>query len=415
MNSNTINPFKPGSPVPPGVFAGRGKELGQISKCITQTSHFSPQNILIMGERGIGKTSIAYVVKAMAEKKLPFIHEVQNNLITAYLSVKKNTPSPVVISQIVEELETQLEPFRTLLGAASGSIKNFVKNFQSISVQGLEIKTSEKKMIPVEEVYIEAKKTLRKCANACKNTESTEDAKSICIIVDELDRMADFENFSSFWKGLQETLGADDCNSLMLVFVGMPDIKDKLAADHGSIIRSFTPIYLDKMERQDAEEVIKKALSGSGKTISNEAVEKILNYSESFPHLIQELGYSAFEVSESNEIMGEDVDLGIHGNESYPGSIARLGELFFSRMYDEIKKSKNFKEILKIIATLSGSRQNWVFRQAVLKEFSGKSTNLDSSIRTLKEKELIIANPEMQGQYRISSKMFQAYIEKIFI
>ncbi len=380
-----------------------------------QTSHFSPQNILIMGERGIGKTSMAYVVKAMAEKNLPLIHEAQNNLITAYLSVKKNTPSPVVISQIVEELETQLEPFRTLLGAASDSIKNFVKNFQSISVQGLEIKTSEKKTIPIEEIYIEAKKTLRKCANACKNTENIEDSRSICIIVDELDRMADFENFSSFWKGLQETLGADDCNSLMLVFVGMPEIKDKLAADHESIIRTFTPIYLDRMERQDAEEVIKKALDGSGKTISNEAVEKILNYSEYFPHLIQELGYSAFEVSERNEITGKDVDLGIHGNESYPGSIARLGELFFSRMYDEIKKSKNFKEILKIIATLSGIKQKWVSRQAVLKEFSGKSTNLDSSIRVLKEKKLIITNPEMQGQYRISSKMFQAYIEKIFI
>ena len=380
-----------------------------------QTSHFSPQNILIMGERGIGKTSIAYVVKAMAEKNLPLIHEAKNNLITAYLSVKKNTPSPVAISQIVEELETQLEPFRTLLGAASDSVKNFVKNFQSISVQGLEIKTREKKTIPIEEIYIEAKKTLRKCANACKNMERTEDSRSICIIVDELDRMADFENFSSFWKGLQETLGADDCNSLMLVFVGMPEIKDKLAADHESIIRSFTPIYLDRMERQDAEEVIKKALSKSGKTISNEAVEKILNYSESFPHLIQELGYSAFEVSESNEIMGKDVDLGIHGNESYLGSIARLGELFFSRMYDEIKKSGNFREILKIIAKLSSIKQKWVSRQAVLKEFSGKSTNLDSSIRVLKEKKLIITNPEIQGQYRIASKMFQAYIEKIFI
>ena len=64
-----LNPFKPGSPVPPGTFAGRARELTQVQKAIFQTSYQSPQNVLITGERGIGKTSIAHIVKASAESQ----------------------------------------------------------------------------------------------------------------------------------------------------------------------------------------------------------------------------------------------------------------------------------------------------------------------------------------------------------
>ena len=70
MDNVVINPFQPGSPVPPGIFAGRYQQLNEISTCIYQTANFNPQNILITGERGIGKTSIAMVTKAIAEKQI---------------------------------------------------------------------------------------------------------------------------------------------------------------------------------------------------------------------------------------------------------------------------------------------------------------------------------------------------------
>jgi predicted transcriptional regulator len=167
------------------------------------------------------------------------------------------------------------------------------------------------------------------------------------------------------------------------------------------------------MPEDEARVVIEKALETSGKTIAQEAMQKILDYSEKFPHLIQELSYSAFEVSKSDEITVTDVKAGIHGSDFYEGSISRLGKLFFSKMYQDIQKSDNFKEILKIIAVQSGQKQKWVARQDILSEFSGKRGSLDSSIRTLKDKELIITNPDSQGQYRIVSKMFQAYVENL--
>ena len=82
-------------------------------------------------------------------------------------------------------------------------------------------------------------------------------------------------------------------------------------------------------------------------------------------------------------------------------------------MYNEIKKSDNFKELLKITAKICGNQNNWASRQQILNDFTLKKTSLDSSIKTLKEKGLLIKNPDKDGEYRLSSKMFQAYVSKI--
>ena len=83
-------------------------------------------------------------------------------------------------------------------------------------------------------------------------------------------------------------------------------------------------------------------------------------------------------------------------------------------MYDEVKKSSNFKEVLKIVANKSGENYNWVTRQEILKDFSLKKTSLDSAIRTLKDKKMLIKNPDAEGEYRLFSKMFQVFIGKLF-
>lgn len=56
--SSLINPFKPTKPVYSGVFAGRYNELCRIDKALRETRAGNPTNLLFVGERGIGKTSL---------------------------------------------------------------------------------------------------------------------------------------------------------------------------------------------------------------------------------------------------------------------------------------------------------------------------------------------------------------------
>lgn len=62
-----VNPFKPNSPVPPGMFAGRLDEIKALENGLHQTKNGNSSNFLITGERGIGKSSLIGYIKPTAQ------------------------------------------------------------------------------------------------------------------------------------------------------------------------------------------------------------------------------------------------------------------------------------------------------------------------------------------------------------
>jgi len=52
-----INPFRPNSPVNPGMFVGRVTELDKLEADLIQARAGQPTNFMLTGERGIGKTT----------------------------------------------------------------------------------------------------------------------------------------------------------------------------------------------------------------------------------------------------------------------------------------------------------------------------------------------------------------------
>ncbi len=411
MNPVVINPFQPGQPVPPGVFAGRTHQLNDISTCIYQTAALNPQNVLITGERGIGKTSIAMFTKAIAKKEIIWKEVFLNDpFLVIHVSVQQNTPCEIVIAQVIKELKLAIHPSLTNIKKL---FQNILGMFSELKLFGSGYTIKDKINGSKNSIYLEAEKCIRKTAQALK--ENNQGAKTICIILDELDKMGDFDNFSSFWKVVQENLAYDNCRNLMLVMAGMPDIINKLSESHESFLRMFTPVTLDKMPDEEAKMIIEKALKNGKpkRNVSHDAVQEILSYSENYPHLIQELAYSAFQVCQGGEITKHDVEVGLEGNEFYAGSVKKLGQLFFSKMYNTVRKNQNYKEVLKIIADLSGKEDKWVLRKDILAKSSKKRTSLGGAISDLTNKKLIVKNPDKSGEYKIHSKMFQVYISKI--
>src|SRR3989339_535063 len=143
-----INPFKPGLPVPPGTFAGRINELKLLERAIIQTSYFSPQNILIIGERGIGKTSVAYVSKAIAQDNfISLVDKPQNPLITIFVSVQKNTPSVIVLTRIIEELEEKLGQYSSLITSAVGLLNAIIKKFKRVNEKRVQFEMGDGSLV----------------------------------------------------------------------------------------------------------------------------------------------------------------------------------------------------------------------------------------------------------------------------
>lgn len=61
------NPFKPGLTVDPRYFAGRKAQIDSFREYLRHTSAGNPQNVAVMGERGIGKSSLLRKFEAIAK------------------------------------------------------------------------------------------------------------------------------------------------------------------------------------------------------------------------------------------------------------------------------------------------------------------------------------------------------------
>ena len=78
-----INPYKPNSPISPGMFAGRIDEIKELEKGLFQTKNGQSSNFLITGERGIGKSSLLNLIKPTAKGTFESIYYGNLNFISA--------------------------------------------------------------------------------------------------------------------------------------------------------------------------------------------------------------------------------------------------------------------------------------------------------------------------------------------
>ncbi|MBF0387982.1 MAG: ATP-binding protein [Candidatus Omnitrophica bacterium] len=65
------NPFNPNSVVSTNLFAGRKEYVFRILRKLEQVKKGMPASFFLSGERGIGKTALAKLVKHIAESKVP--------------------------------------------------------------------------------------------------------------------------------------------------------------------------------------------------------------------------------------------------------------------------------------------------------------------------------------------------------
>lgn len=86
-----INPFKPFSPVPVGMFAGRLNEIESLEKGLHQTKNGHPTNYLITGERGIGKSSLMMLLEHTASGNIHSSKYGTFNFVTVNIQISDRT------------------------------------------------------------------------------------------------------------------------------------------------------------------------------------------------------------------------------------------------------------------------------------------------------------------------------------
>ncbi len=84
-----FNPFTPNNPAHTGMFVGRSYELGAFDKALIQTKNSNPSHLLLLGERGIGKTSLIIAAQMFADGDFMWGNQ-KHNFLTVRIPLSDN-------------------------------------------------------------------------------------------------------------------------------------------------------------------------------------------------------------------------------------------------------------------------------------------------------------------------------------
>lgn len=401
-----INPFNPNSPTGPGMFAGRIKEIEAIEQILLQTKANKGHGFLLLGQRGIGKTSLLNLVKFQAEGSIDTKGEKLNFLVIE-IDITKETTLYTIIRKIELALKRKLaksEPTRRLFS----EIWDFLGK---IEVAGTKVNTSKDsdKELLFEEFSYSFADTLKRITT--KNDDkfgSTHDG--ILLIIDEADNATKDLDLGTFLKLLMERLQKEGVQQLMVGVSGLPKTKEILIESHPSSIRIFEELNLDRLSDDDVKYIIQRVLNhstelnGKKTEIEQLAEHNLVRLSEGFPHFIHQYGYCAFELSNGILITDNDIQQGAFGNN---GAIEKIGDKYYrDDFYNKIKVD-SYRQVLIIMAE---KLDDWVTKKHIKTKFKGQSATLDNAISALRSRGIILSKEGTQGTYRLQDKGFAWWI-----
>jgi Cdc6-like AAA superfamily ATPase len=260
--------FTPSAPIDnSALFAGRTAQLTKLINAASQRG----QHAVLFGERGVGKTSLANVLKDFLK---PF---------GTWLIVSTNCESNSNFKTIWTNLFSELVAIRTEQG------------------MGFSPPTH------VDEIPLASRLSHDPSPEEIRRLLQSLGSSSI-LIVDELDRISD-QQVSAALADTIKTLSDHSVDSTMIL-VGVADSLDKLIAEHRSVERALVQIQMPRMSPEELAEIVHKGLTELQMTIDNSALRRISNLSHGLPHYTHSLSLYAAQAAverESNNVNQDDV------------------------------------------------------------------------------------------------------------
>lgn len=402
-----INPFKPNSPAPVAMFAGRTEEIDALDKGLYQTKNSNSSHFLITGDRGIGKSSLLMLLRYLSRGEITSPDYETFNFVTINSIISDRTDLVTFVKLIERSISREIgkiEKVRKFL-ADTWSFAQRIKVMDS-GIEQADMH-SEADLI-IDDFAFSLSETCKRITNPLKEEETRD---GIVILIDEVDNACDDIRLGYFIKVVTELLQQHECNNVMFVMAGLPDVTEKLTKSHGSSVRIFTHLKIKELVPADRIYVVERGLEEANKcnteqtTITDSAKTQISMLSEGYPHFIQQFAYSAFDHNSNGEISGDEV---LQGAFKPGGALDAIGDRYYASAYYDKIKSDEYRQVLTIMAE---NYNEWIKKSEIRSKFSGDEITLSNALQALTRRKIILKNPSKIGEYRLQQKGFALWIK----
>lgn len=244
--------FTPSAPIDSKeFFAGREKQINKTLVAVLEKG----KHVVIYGERGVGKTSLANIIK-----DLPI-----NPIIVVKILCDSSDTFNSLWRKVLSEIKVSSQ--RDKIG--------FTAKTQATLFALSDFAPSDEALTPYKIV------SLLRSLTAWN-----------VIVIDEFDRVETIRPkklMADLIKALSDTVP-----QITVVVVGVAETVEDLIGGHRSIERCLEQIKLPRMTEDELREIILKGIEKIGMHVSENIIEKIIKLSKQFPHYTHLLSKHTF-------------------------------------------------------------------------------------------------------------------------
>lgn len=411
--SQIENAFQPSKEITDAVrFAGRKNAVSESYYALLSDG----ANIAVVGNRGIGKTSLARQISNIGVgdnsvlEKLGLPHDRKLDYLTFYFACGKTVTST---GELLERLLTSsscLADWVYDIPKAKKHLSGYSPKFGA-KVFGVGVELgAEKKEEVTEEPAIMSHDIDTVFTNvAIAMTEQDAAADGILIVVDEFDQIADVSGFASFLKAL-----ATNAKKIKFCIVGVAKDIQNLMKEHASSDRLFAGsiISLPSMTQDELNEIITIAEGEINDYIKfdSEARNQIVSLAQGHPYMVHLIGkYSLRHAYQENRrvVTKEDIDTTLR-------SIAERGAdpVLEGRYRKTVASSPHREIVLKALAdTQDAQGEIWTsnaYKIAIDRGVDNPSQYVGQLVTEQYGAEL---ENLRERYYRFKDSLFSAYIK----
>jgi len=389
MNDKQRSPFTPGNPVPIEFFVGRSYQINQIMRSIEQSCSGRQQNIFLVGERGVGKTSVASFVRhwAINDENVLGVH--------VFLGGVDN------LKELVRRI------FEAFVKSGQGKkwfehVRGFFGDFiKDVGLFGVTVGFNPPQR-DLTQLVRNFPQSLKKMISELK-----EEVSSILIILDDLDTLSEVEEFANWYKSAVDEIATQfDAFPITFLLIGLPEIVDSLAQLQPSLPRIFRIIELSRLTDEEVEEFFHRTFESVGVKVDDDAMELFVKFSSGVPVIMQEIGDAAYWFDQDKHLEQDDALV------ATLSAAQQIGRKYLDPQVYRAIRSNNYRSILRKIGMRETPISRSFTRSGLAERLTEKEKNvLDNFLRRLRKLGVIELDREMgRGCYRFVNDIYPIYV-----